>query len=100
MIVTRYVSDTKEIFEASESNFQHARTAAYKLPERFLFPPALAGNDLSEGKLQVLNVHRIEKIDSHTAKCDLDSASEIICSTTSWYDWHGDLDYTNASKDD
>jgi hypothetical protein len=51
-----YFSDTKEIFTASRSLFQHDGAAAFKLSERSPLPPALSGKNLPGGRTQTLNV--------------------------------------------
>jgi hypothetical protein len=62
MTAVGYISDTKEIIKASWSLFQHDGAAAFKLSERSPFPPPLSAKDLPGGRTQILNVHRIRRI--------------------------------------
>jgi len=63
-------------------------------------PPALSAKDLPGGRTQVLNVHRIKRIDRHPAESDEDSSPESISDTENWLNWNGDLDNPNDSEDD
>jgi hypothetical protein len=44
-----YISDTKEIIQASWSLFEHDVAAAFKLSERSPLPPPLSAKDLPGG---------------------------------------------------
>jgi len=100
MTAVGYISDTEEIINASWTNFQHDGAAAFKLSEISPQPPALSAKDLLGGRTQILNVHRIKKIDRHPAESDEDCAPESISDTENWLDWNGDLDNANVSEDD
>jgi hypothetical protein len=49
MTAIGYISDSKEIVNASWTNFQHNGAAAFKLSERSPQPPALSAKDLLGG---------------------------------------------------
>jgi hypothetical protein len=100
MTAVGYISDTEEIVKASWSLFHHDGAAAFKLLEKLPVPPALSAKDLPGGRTQVLNVHRIKRIDHHPAESDEDSSPESISDTENWLNWNGDLDNPNDSKDD
>jgi len=100
MTAVGYISDTEESVKASWSLFQHDGMAAFKLSDRSLLPPALSAKELAGGRTEVLNVHRIWRIDRHPVKSDGGSAPESISDTENWLNWNGDLDNPNESKDD
>jgi len=100
MTAVSYISDTEEIVKASWSNFHHDGAAAFKLSEQSPVPPALSAKNLPGGQTQVLNVHRIKRLDRHPAESDEDSSPETISDTKNWLNWNGDLDNPNNSKDD
>jgi len=81
MIAMGYISDTKEIVQASRSLFQHHGAAAFKLSERSLLQPPLSAKDLHGGRTQILNVLRIRRINPYPVKSDEDSISESILDT-------------------
>jgi hypothetical protein len=89
------ISDTEEIVKASWSLFQHDGAAAFKLSERSPLPPALSAKDLPGGKIQILNVRRIRRINRHPVESDNDSAPESILGTEDWLNWNGDLHNPN-----
>jgi len=60
------ISDMEEIVKASSLLFHHDGAAAYKLSERSPLPPALSAKDISGGRTQRLNIHRILKINRHS----------------------------------
>jgi len=95
-----YISDTKEIINASRSNFQHDGAAAFKLSERSPLPPALSAKDVSGGRTQILNIPWIRRIHCHPSESDKDSAPETISNTENWLNWNGDLDNPNESEDE
>jgi len=99
MTAVGYISDTEEIVKASWSLFQHDGAAAYKLSERLPLPPALSAKDLPGGRTQILNVHRIRKINRYPVESDEDSAWESISDTDDWLNWNGDLYNPNDSED-
>jgi len=100
MTAVGYISDTEEIVRASWSLFQHDGAAAFKLSERSPLPPALSAKDLPGGRTQILNVHRIRRINRHPVESDEDSAPESISDTEDWLNWNGDLDNPNDSEED
>jgi len=100
MTAIGYILDTEEIVKASWSLFQHDCAAAFKLSERSPLPPALSAKDLPGGRTQILNVHRIRRINCHPVESDKDSASESISDTNDWLNWNGDLDNPNDSEED
>jgi len=100
MTAVGYISDTEEIIKSSWSNFHHDGVAAFKLSEKSRVPPALSAKDLPGGRIQLLNVHRIKRIDRHPAKTDEDSSPESISDTENWLNWNGNLDNPNDSEDD
>jgi hypothetical protein len=57
-----YISDSEEIVNASWTNFRHDCTAALKLLERSLQPPAMSAKDLLGGRSQILNVCQIKQM--------------------------------------
>jgi hypothetical protein len=63
-------------------------------------PPALSAKDLTGVRTQVLNVHRIKRIDRHPAESDEDSSRECIANTKNWLNSNGDLDNPHNSQDD
>ena len=99
MTAVGYISDTKEIIKASWSNFQHDGTAAFKLSERSLLPPALSAKDLPWGWTKVLNARQVKRIDHHPSENHEDSAPESISDTYNCFEWNGYLDNPKASND-
>jgi len=100
MTAVGYISDTEESINASWSCFQHDGAAAFTLSQRSPLPPALSAKDLTGRRTQILNVHRIRKINHHPVKSDDNSAPERISDTDDWLNWNGDLDNPNDSEDD
>jgi len=100
MTAVGYISDTEECIKASCSIFQHDSAAACKLSEKSPLPPALSAKQLAGGRIQVLNVRRIRRINRHPAESDDDSAPESVSNTENWLNWNSDLDNPNESKDD
>jgi hypothetical protein len=74
-------SDTKEIIEASWSNFQPDGAAAFQLSEISPLPPALSTKDLPGRQTQVSDVHWIRRINNYSSKSDEYSTSESISNT-------------------
>jgi hypothetical protein len=95
-----YISDTEEIVKASWSLFQHDAAAAFKLSERSPLPPALSAKDLPGGRTQILNVHRIRRINRHPVESNNDSARESISDTDDWLNWNGDWHNPNNSEEE
>jgi hypothetical protein len=62
-------------------NCQHVGGAVFKLSVRSPLPRALSAKDLSAGRTQELNVHRIRRIDCHRSDSDEDSAPKCIFGT-------------------
>jgi len=60
----------------------------------------LSAKNLPGGRTQILNVHRIKRIDRYSAESDEDSAPKSIPDTKNWLNWNGDLDNPNDSEDD
>jgi hypothetical protein len=100
MTAVGYISDTNQIVKASWSLFQHDGLAAFKLSEKSPVPPALSGKDLPGGRTQILNVHRIRRVNRHSTESDEDSLSDSISDTKNWLNWNGDRDNPNESEDD
>jgi len=100
MTAVGYISDTEESVTASWSIFQHDGAAAFILSERSPLPPALSATQLAGGRIQLLNVRQIWRIDRHPADSDDDSAPESVSDTENWLNWNGDLDNPNESADD
>jgi len=95
-----YISDNEEIVKASWSLFQHDGVAAFNLSERSPLPSPLAAKDIPGGRTQIINVHRIRRINRHTVENDEDCTPESISDTEDWVNWNGDLDNPNGSEDD
>ena len=70
------------------------------MSERSPLPSPLSAKDLPGGRTQILNVHRIRRINRHPVESDEDSAPESISDTEDWLNWNGDLDNPNDSEDD
>jgi len=100
MTAVGYLSDTEEIVNASWSLFHHDGAAAFKLSERSPLPPPLSAKDLPGGRTQILNVHRIRRINRHPVESDEDCAPESISVTEDWLNRNGELDNPNDSEDD
>jgi hypothetical protein len=100
MTAVGYISDAEVNVKTSWSLFQHHGAAAIKLSERLPLPPALSAKDLAGVQTQILNVHRIRRINRHPVESDDDSAPESISDTYDWLNWDGDLDNPNDSEDD
>jgi len=100
MTAVGYILDMEEIVKAGWSLFQHDCAAAFKLSERSPFPLALAAKDLPGGRTQILNVHRIRRINCHPIESDKDSTPQSISDTNDWLNWNGDLDNPNDSEED
>jgi len=100
MTAVGYISDTEEMVKGYCSNFQRDGAAAFDLSEQSPVPPALSAMDLTGGRMQILNVRRIQRIDHHPAQSDEDSSPESISATENWLNWNGDFDNPNDSKDD
>jgi hypothetical protein len=77
----RYISDNEQIIKASLSNFQHDGVAAYKVSEQSPMRPALSAKNLPGGQTEVLNVHRIKRLDGHPAQSTKDSSTASISAT-------------------
>jgi len=100
MTVVRYISDTEVIFEATWSLFQHDCPAAFKLSERYPWPPAWSAKNIPGGRTELLNVCRIGRIDRHPEESDEDCASDSISEMENLPDWTWQLDNPNASEYD
>jgi len=100
MTAVGYILDTEEIVRASWPLLQQDGAAAFKLLERSPLPPALSAKELTGGRTQILNVHRIRRINRHPVESDEDSAPESISDTEDWLHWNGDLDNPNDSEED
>ena len=100
MTAVGYISHTEEIVKASWSLFQHDGAAAFTLPEKSPLPPPVSAKDLHGGRTQILNLHRIRRINCDPVNSDEDSAPESISETEDWLNWNGDLDNSNDSEDD
>jgi len=93
------ISDMEEIVKACWSLFQHDGVAVFTLSERSPWPPALSTKYLPGERTQILNIHRIRRIDQHLVERDEDSTPEILSDTKNWLNWSGDLDNPNNSAD-
>jgi hypothetical protein len=100
MTALGYISDTEEIVKASWFLSQYDNAAAFKLARGSLLPPPLSAKDLPAERIQILNVHRIQRINRHPVKCEEDCARESISGTEDWLNLNGDLDNPNDSEDD
>ena len=100
MTAVGYIPHTEEIVKASWSLFQHDGAAAFTLSEKSPLPPPVSTKDLHGGRTQILNLHRIRRINCDPVKSDEDSAPESISETEDWLNWNGDLDDSNDSEDD
>jgi hypothetical protein len=100
MTAVGYISDMEEIVKASWSLFQHDGAAAFKLSERSPLPPAWSAKDLQGGRIQLLNVRRIRRINHHPVERDKDCAPEAISDTEDWLNWNGDLYNPIDSEED
>jgi hypothetical protein len=100
MTTVGYISDTEEIVNASWSLCQHDGAAAFKLSERSPLPPALSAKDLPGGRIQLINVRSMRKINRHSVQSDEDCASESISDSEAWLNWNGDLNNPNYSEVD
>jgi hypothetical protein len=100
MTAVGYISDTEETIIASQSNYQHDGAAAFKLSERSPSPPALCAKDLLGGRMQVLNVRRMRRIDRDPAESDEDGVPKSFSNIENWLNWNGDLDNPNVSEDE
>jgi len=99
MTAVGYIADPDEIVQASWSLFQHDGVAAFELSERSPSPPALSAKDLPEGGIQILNIHRIRRMNHQPVDSDGYSTPETIADTDNWLNYNGDLDNPNDSKD-
>jgi hypothetical protein len=79
MTVVGYISDLEGIFKVFWSLFQHDGVAAFKLSESSPLPPAVSANDLPGGRIHLLCVRRIRRINCHPVKSDEDSTPESNC---------------------
>jgi len=92
-----YISDTEEIIQAPWSLFQHDGAAAFKSSERSPLPLPLSANYCPGEWTQILNVHRIRRINCHAVEHHEQSAPESISHTENWLNWNGDLYNLNVS---
>ena len=93
------ISDTEDFINASCYNFHHDGVAAFKLSEWSPVPPALSAKDLPRWHSQVINVHRIKRIDRYPSKSDEDSAPDSISDIEYWLDCNGDFYNAIGSED-
>ena len=100
MMAVGYISDTEENLEALWSLIQHEGAAASKLSERSPLPSPLSAKGLPGGRTQVLNVHRIRRINRHPVESDGECASETISDTEDWLHCNGDLHNPYDSEND
>jgi len=99
MTAVGYILDTEEIVKASWSLYQHEGAAAFKLSERSPFTPPLSAKDLPGRRTQILNVHRIRRINRHLVQSDENSVPASISDTNDWLHWNGDLDNPTDSEE-
>jgi len=100
MTAVGYILDTEEIVEAPWSPFHHHGAAAFKLSERSPLPPLLSANYLPGGRIQILNVRWIRRINRHPFESHENTPPESISDTEDWLNWNGDLDIPYDSADD
>jgi len=60
----------------------------------------LSSKDLPGGRTQILNFHRIRRINGHPHEIKDDCAAGIISDTEDWLNWNGDIDNPDDSEDD
>jgi len=96
-----YILDTEEIIKASWSLFQHDDgAAAFNWLERSPMPPALSAKDLPGEQTQILNIHRIRRLNYHPVQSDEECLPQSILDSEDWLYWNSNLDDPNDSKDD
>jgi hypothetical protein len=95
MTAMGYISDTEETVKSYWSAFQSDGAAAFQLTEKSPLPPTLLQINLPEGKTEVLNIHRIQKINWHPGESFEDCAAEDNSDTEDWLNWTGHLDDPN-----
>ena len=95
-----YILDTDVIVQASWSLFRHDGVSALKLSEISPLPPHLSAKNFPGGRTQILNVHRIRRINCHRVESDEDSAPDSIWDTEDWLNWNRDLDNPNDCQND
>jgi hypothetical protein len=100
MTTVGYILNTEEIVKTSQSLFHHDGAAAFKLSERSHLPPALSAKNLPGGRIQILNVRRIRRINRHPVESNKERVPESISDTDGWLNWNGDLDNPNDSEYD
>jgi hypothetical protein len=74
--------------------------AAFKFSERSPLPPTLTAKDLPGGQTQILNFHRIRRMNCHPVESDKDFIPESISPTENWLNWNGNLENPNDSEVD
>jgi hypothetical protein len=100
MTAVGYISDTEERVEASWSLLPHDGAAAFKLSERSPLPATLSAKNLPGGRTQIINVHRIRRINCYPVQSDEDSEPDSSSDTDDWLNWNLDLHNPNDSEDD
>jgi len=72
------ILNTEQIVNASWSLFRDDGGAVFKLSERSPLPPPVYWKDLPGGRTQILNVHRIRRINHHPVESYEDSTPATI----------------------
>jgi len=93
------ILDTEQIVNASWSLFRDDGGAAFKMSEGSPLPPPVYAKDLPGGRTQILNVHRIRRINHHPVESYEDSTPESISDTEDWLNCNVDWEKQNDSKD-
>jgi len=95
-----YISNTEEIIQASWLNFQHDGGAAFKLSERFPLPPAFAAKDLPGGRMHLLNLRQIRRINCHSGDSNKDSEPKCVSDSKNWLNKNRNVDNPIESEDE
>jgi len=99
MTAVGYISDTKEIINASWSLFQYDGPAAFNLPKDLLCRHLCLQRTYREDKLIIIYVCRIRRINGHPVESDKDTEPDGVSDTEDWLNWNRDLDHPNDSED-
>ena len=100
MTAIGYILDMQEIVKALWLLFQHDGVAAFKLSETSPLPPSVSAESLPGGHTQILNVHRMRKINRHRVESEEGNAPESIADTEKCRNWNGNLNNPNVSEGD
>jgi hypothetical protein len=95
-----YIMDTNQMSNTSWSLFEYNGAAAFKLSEGSPLPPHVSVNDLPGRQIEILNVHRIQRIILHQVESNEDSTPGCISDTEHWLTRNRDLDTPRDSDED